>query len=378
MPWNEVTIVSQRKEFVMLAQAENTNISRLCRRFKVSRKTGYKWLRRFEQKGAEALHDHSRRPRSSPWMTESDVETAVKTLRQKYPSWGGRKLKKRLSDLGYTHVPAASTITAILSRNGLLDPGESLKHSPCQRFEAEAPNDLWQMDFKGHFPIANGRCHPLTLLDDHSRYALGLEACEHQRGLKVQACLRNIFRRYGLPLRILADHGAPWGSDSSFHTVLSIWLMQLGVEVIHGRIYHPQTQGKIERFHRTLQAEVVPACCQLDLRGCQHRFDAWRQIYNLERPHEALGFEVPASRYRESFREFPEVLPAVEYEPGQIVRKVHIGGYVSYHGVRIRVGKAFYGQHVALWPTNADGVMDIFFSHYRIAQINLKEHDQLW
>jgi transposase InsO family protein len=276
--------------------------------------------------------------------------------------------------LGWAAVPAASTITGILRRHGLIDPEESAKHKAWRRFEAEDPNDLWQMDFKGHIPAAQGRCHPLTVLDDHSRYALGLEACGDERGATVQERLTRIFRRYGLPRKMMMDNGSPWGSDAAHpHTPLTVWLLRLGVKVGHSGPYHPQTLGKDERFHRSLKAEVLQYCQGLELERCQARLDAWRLVYNLERPHEALGLAPPVSRYRESPRSFPETLPVWEYGPGDQVRKVQALGYISFRNRYFRLSKAFRGQAVALRPTLSNGVWEVFFGPHRIAQIDERE-----
>ena len=200
MPWKEVSVMSERQEFVRLAQAEEFSMRELCRRFGVSPTTGYKWLKRYRGRGDAGLADMSRRPRHSPGRTRPEVEQLVLELREKRPAWGARKLQRRLLDQGYNDLPSPSTITAILRRHGRIDPGEGDKHKPWQRFERVAPNELWQMDFKGHFPLSSeGRCHPLTVLDDHSRYSLGLEACGDERDQTVKGRLTTIFRRYGLP-----------------------------------------------------------------------------------------------------------------------------------------------------------------------------------
>jgi transposase InsO family protein len=370
--------MSQRKEFIHLAQQEGANVSRLCRYFQVSRKTAYKWLARYGQEGAAGLADRSRRPWSSPGATPAALEEAVLRVRQAHPAWGGRKIRARLLVLKYQGVPAASTITAILRRHDLLDPAESGKHRAWKRFEAPAPNDLWQMDFKGHFPLDQGRCHPLTVLDDHSRYALGLEACVDEKGATVKQRLTGIFRRYGLPKKMLMDNGSPWGGDAAhLYTPLTVWLLKLGVKVGHSGPYHPQTLGKDERFHRTLKAEVLQYCQGLGLEQCQRRFAEWRLIYNLERPHEALELAPPVSRYRESSRYFPETLPPWEYGPGDQVRKVQAEGWLTFRGRDYRVSKAFRGEAVALRPTLADGVWEVFFGPHRIAQIDAgtSDHD---
>lgn len=289
MPWKVCDAMSLRKEFIMLASVSGANIRQLCRQYKISPKTGYKWLKRYSEDGDEGLKDRSRKPLASPRQTPAGHEAVVVTMRDERRVWGGRKIRARMIAQGYQDVPAASTITDILRRHGRLSEDEASKHKAWTRFEHEAPNQLWQMDFKGHFPMGQGRCHPLTVLDDHSRFSLGLIACSNERTETVQRGLTSLFRRYGLPDRILADNGSPWGSNGEHrYTQLNVWLLRLGIITSHGRPYHPQTQGKEERFHRTLKAELLRWEDFRNLTHCQRLFDAWRNKYNMERPHEAL------------------------------------------------------------------------------------------
>ena len=301
MPWQEVSIMALRQELVTMVQHRTVNVSEVCRRFRVSRKTGYKWLARFAAEGTAGLANRSRRPRGSPRRTPVEMEAAVVAVRDTHPAWGGRKLHRRLCDLGYRDVPAPSTLTAILHRHGRIHPAESPKHTAFTRFEHAAPNQLWQMDFKGHVALDRGRCHPLTVLDDHSRFNILLRACANEQGETVQAALTEAFRRYGLPERMTMDHGSPWGADPAHPlTLVTVWLIRLGIGVSHSRPYHPQTQGKDERFHRTLAVECLRPHPVRDPAHCQRRFDGFRHSYNFERPHEALGLAVPASRYQPS------------------------------------------------------------------------------
>ena len=374
MPWKEVSIMSSRKEFVFLARQEGANIRALCRQFGISPKTGYKLLARFAEEGEEGLADRSRQPKASPLRTAAAMEAALLALRDRHPAWGARKLRKRLQDTGMEGVPCPSTITAILRRHGRLDPAESAKHKAWHRFEHDAPNDLWQMDFKGHVAMREGRCHPLTVLDDHSRYAVCIRACPDEQTATVRDALADTFRRHGLPWRMTMDNGPPWGDTlGSPYTPLTVWLLRLGIAVSHSRPYHPQTQGKDERFHRTLKAELLGLETFADLACAQQRLDAWRDLYNLERPHQALGLQVPVSRYRPSQRAFPESLPDIEYGPDDIVRKVQCQGELNYRGRVWQVSKAFHGYPVAIRPTAQDGVMEVFFCQHRIASISLNE-----
>ena len=370
MPWNEVSIVDQREEFVRLARQAESNVRLLCRRFGVSPTTAYKWLSRFGERGREGLLDLSRRPHRSPRRSGGAIERAVVGVREEHLAWGARKIRFRLVAKGVRDVPAVSTVHAILRRYGLIDSAEAARHRPWQRFEHDAPNRLWQMDFKGHFATEKARCHPLTVLDDHSRFALGLQACRDETTQTVKERLSEIFRRYGLPERMSMDNGPPWGAQAEF-TSLTAWLIRLGVGVSHSRPFHPQTQGKDERFHRTLELEILRWYSFRDLKDAQRRFDSWRDTYNLERPHEALAMQVPASRYRPSPRPFPESLPPIEYDSSHPIRKVQTDGEIWFKGRPYLVGKGFAGYHVALKPSSTEGLLDVFFCHQKISQLNL-------
>lgn len=371
MPWSKVSVMELRLEFVTLARQEGANISALCRRYGISRKTGYKWLGRASGKAVD-LTDRSRRPRRSPRRTPAAMERAVLAVRSEHPCWGGRKIARRLADLGETKVPVPATVTAILRRHGIAL-GQAGAARPFQRFERQRPNELWQMDFKGHFALASGRCHPLTVLDDCSRFNLCLAACGDEQGLTVQGHLRTAFRRYGLPQWIITDNGAPWGNGPDTpYTPLGVWLMHLGIGLSHSRPYHPQTLGKDERFHRTLKAELLAGPPFDDLRRCQQAFDRWRLIYNCERPHQALDMAVPATRYQPSTHTFPETLPPIEYAPEHHVRRVQQQGWISFKGKDFKLPKAFAGYPVALIPTNRDGTWNVIFASQCIASIDMR------
>jgi transposase InsO family protein len=363
--------MSERTEFVRFASREDANMSALCRQSGISRKTGYKWLRRAREQGSPGLVDHSRCPHRSPARTPPGVETVICELRAEHPAWGGRKLHHVLRREGSAQPPAPSTITGILRRHNLLSP-ERRTERDWQRFEEPYPNALWQMDFKGHVATGQGRCHPLTVLDDHSRFNLCLAACADERAATVQGQLATVMERYGLPERMLMDNGSPWGSDAAHpHTKLTAWLIRLGVTVSHGRPYHPQTQGKEERFHRTLTAEVLTRRpVWQSLVEVQHAFDTWRDVYNLQRPHEALGDVPPVSRYQPSARPFPTSLPPIAYAPGDQVRKVQQKGRIHFRGRELLVSRAFIGEPVALRAA-ADGVWDVYYCHQRVGHVDL-------
>lgn len=396
MAWREASSVGLRCEFCELATVEGAKVSGLCRQFGISRKTGYKWLTIWrsteggpapgldgESALAAAMRDRSRRPHTSPERTPVQVESLLVASRDRHPAWGPRKLLawlradgSRCKGVSVSALPAASTVAAILRRHGRISPEESVRHRAFQRFERSAPNELWQMDFKGHFAAGATRCHPLTVLDDHSRYSIGLEACGDESGDTVKTQLTRCFRRYGLPLEVLCDNGSPWGEmGREVFSAVEIWLMRMGVRVTHGRPRHPQTQGKDERFHRTLTAEVIQRHQPQSLQECQRRFDEWRNVYNHERPHQALEFATPASRYRASERAMPSRMPPIEYAASDAVRHVPPDGTIGFQGRRWHVGKGLRGQPVAVRPTGRDGEWAVYYCQTLVKTIDLKTRE---
>jgi transposase InsO family protein len=384
--------MSLRLEFVTLAGRPEANRAELCRRFGVSRKTGYKWLERYQADGEAGLANRTRRPHRSPTRTDTAVERAVVAIRTVHPRWGGRKIRHFLPnggghDLAPDAVPAASTISDILRRHGLLEPQEATAR-PFVRFEAEAPNRLWQMDFKGHFALdgrTDGmgvRCWPLTLLDDHSRYQLGAEACADERDATVRERLTRSFQRYGLPDAILTDNGHPWGSPRSFPdgrprlTGLSIWFIRLGIAPLHSRPRHPQTLGKLERLHRSMKSELLQGRRFVDFAAVQAGLDRWRQYDNHHRPHEALGGATPASRYRMSERAMPASLADPTYLDDDLIARVRHNGCLrcrpdGRRSLDLQLSETFAGQLVAVRPTHRNGRFHVWFANYRIAELDL-------
>lgn len=373
MPWNERTTMSERKAFIEQAIQVNSNMSQLCRDYGISRKTGYKWLHRYQAEGVAGLAERSRRPKRSQNQTPPEMEREILRLREDHPAWGGRKLRARLQHLGHQTVPSASTITAILRRHNLIDPEETQKRQPYQRFEKDTPNEMWQIDFKGEFSIGEADCFPLTILDDHSRYLLGLFACKNQRRETVEDHLSTVFRRYGLPDSFLCDNGPPWGSiqlEKGRFTRLNVWWIRLGIRILHSRPYHPQTLGKDERLHRSLNTEVIKGNSFYNFGSCQHAFKTWRHVYNNARPHEALALDTPGNFYQKSRRSFPEKLPPIEYDRSMQTRKVNKTGRIAFLGKTARVGRAFSGYFVGILPDELlDGVFHVYFCRQHIKTI---------
>ncbi len=364
-----------KRDFVELAGREGVNFRDACRRFGISAPTGYKWLARFREHGLEGLGERSRTPLASPGRTKGQIEAEIVAIRLAHPAWGGRKIKRRLEDRGFGPVPSASTVTAVLRRHGLLERPAGPSGTGWQRFEREAPNQLWQMDFKGWIRTrGGGACHPLTVLDDHSRFNVLLEACGRETLGEVRPAVERAFAVHGLPDAVLCDLGAPWGDSMGSFTKFEAWLLKLGVKVYHGRPRHPQTQGKEERFHRTLNAEVLSRTTGWrDLAHCQQSFAAWREVYNHERPHEALGGAVPASRYRISERVMPARLPEPGdwYGPGDLVKKVGSKGAICLRGILWTVGEAFSGEEVALREAG-EGRLEVYYCWKKLGVIDFK------
>lgn len=373
MPWKEVSAMQEKERFMIAYQSWEGSFTSLCQAFGISRKTGYKLLNSFNEYGAAGLQEKSRRPRNCLQKTNQLIEDLVIKTRQSHPAWGGEKIRYYLHSKGHDNLPNEKTIDRIIKRYGLITAEASEKHKAWIRFEHEKPNDLWQMDFKGHFKTQNGRCHPLTVLDDHSRFSLLIKACPDEKHETVKNALIEVFRTYGMPDRMTMDNGTPWGySGSQLHTTFSAWLIRIGITVSHSRPRHPQTQGKLERFHRTLKLELLSSYSFDDLKEAQEGFDWWQKMYNEERPHEAIGHKVPLMRYKRSARCYPEVLPVIEYDSGLLTRKVQQGGKINFMGKEYRVGAAFLGNYIGLKESNEDGLFEIFFCHQRVVKIDLR------
>lgn len=365
--------MNERREFAELAIKAGVNMRELCRRFEISPTVGYKLLERFRAEGEAGLVERSRRPHHSPRRTEEAVEAIILALRDE-THWGARKIARVLSNESKLKLKRA-TVHSILRRNGKIDPIESAKHTAWHRFQHEEPNDLWQMDFMGPVTTARGRYEPLTVIDDHSRFNLCLRVCADQKTETVQSVLHEVFLRYGLPRRMTMDNGSPWGDDGLvLLTKLTAWLIRLSVGVSHSRPYHPQTQGKDERLHRTIREEVTNHLVCSDGEHLQRVLDSFRERYNNRRPHEALDDQRPADRYRSSTRSMPKVLLPIEYGEGVQTRHVDRQGKISFGGLKLRVGRGCTGMVVGLRPVIEDKI-EVYFCHQQIALIDVTDPD---
>jgi len=371
MPFHEVTKMDQRRELARLASAPGANHAALARAYGVNRKTVGKWAERFAAEGEAGLAQRSRRPRASPARTDLAVEAAVLALREAHPAWGGRKLHHALKR-AHGFAPSPSTVTEILRRNGVALGALGGGRKPFVRFEKAAPNELWQMDFKGHVALGAGaRLHPLTVLDDHSRFCLVLAACADQRTQTVKSHLEHAFRAHGLPDAIITDNGSPWGDGpGSPFTPLGVWLIEHDVRIAHARPYHPQTMGKDERFHRTLDLELLRRRNFTAVEDAARAFARWRGVYNRQRPHEAIGYAAPADRYRPSQRPYRKRVEPFFYGETDLVVRVAEGGRIRAYGRQFRAPKAFHAKHVAIRPAETDGLYAVFFRAVEIARFD--------
>ncbi len=368
MPWNGVITVSElRTAFVHQVLDQSVPVAQACREFGISRKTAYKWLRRFQQAPSRPLDDQSRRPKVSPRKTPQAIVERILHVRDRY-HWGAAKIHAFLQQRGRT-TPSARTINTILRRHGRFKPKQP-QDPATQRFERRHANELWQMDFKGPLEIRRQRIHPLTILDDHSRYLLQLTPCDNMRFATVWHVLWDLFADVGLPGELLCDNQFN-GSCRSGQAGLSWFdaqLLRLDIRPIHGRPYHPQTQGKVERLHGTLHREVLPFVCRTSLPAFARDLDHWRTaVYNSLRPHEALGMQVPGSRWRPSHRKRPPNMPPLEYDQGSVLRKIQASGWISYRSTRILIGKGLAGDYVRLEEDNNE--LRIFYANHAIRHL---------
>jgi transposase InsO family protein len=369
MPWKETNVTEQRLQFVVALQRPGATLSGVCREFGVSRPTGRKWRNRARQGPLmAALANQSSRPRRSPRQTPPQVLEAVVTLRQQY-GWAGAKLQPLLYAQGITL--SVATIDRLIRRAGLTDPDE--QHRPAlRRFTAPQPNALWQMDFKGGYPYAPGTmCHPLSLLDDHSRFAVGLTALPTQQGAGVRRAVMTALQTYGVPERILLDHGTPWWHRGAVHglTTLSVFLITHGITLTFSGVRHPQTQGKVERFHRTLGRRLRQWGVPTDLPGFAQAFTRFREEYNHIRPHAALGQRPPATVYTPSPRVYQAAPPPWVYPDVLQTAAVSRLGYLRVAGAAYLLSEALAHQHIGYLPL-PDRIL-VAFRHMWVAELDL-------
>ena len=367
MSWEAKTVMEQREQFVKEATEGNGTITALCRKYGISRKTGYKWLNR----AAEGLQlcDQSRRPNQQPSKTADELEALIVQMRLSHPAWGGKTIRAVLEAAGVEGLPSDKTCCNILKRNGLIDPAESAKHTAFQRFEKHHCNEMWQTDFKGDFLLGDGvRCYPLTILDDHSRYSIRIEP--KVSATDVKSSFIAAFQEYGLPNSVLSDNGSQFAGAHRGLSTFERFLIDLDILPIHGRPIHPQTQGKIERFHRTFKQEALRTI-PIDMDNAATRFANWRWTYNEVRPHHALGMKTPASVYQPSTRKYYEPKPYV-YDEGSRLIKVNNWGYLRFGSNQLFLSETMADTYVEIRFTENDK-FSVIYRNYIIASIDAVE-----
>lgn len=373
MSWTERTVERVREEFVKRVLAGEKSKSALCREYGISRPTGDKWIKRYLD--GQSMSDQSRAPKRHPNRVLPKMEAKIVAMRENCPAIGATKLHRMLENEGVIDLPCARTINNIFQRHGLITPEASAASTPHQRFEKPEPNDMWQGDYKGHFSLGNNkRCHPLNILDDCSRFCLCCEAQLDETFSSIQPVLQRLFREYGLPFSFLCDNGNPWGTAQSVgFTRLEVWMMELGILVLHGRAWHPQTQGKGERFNRSFTRECLNGQTFADELQAQRAFSAYRDFYNNQRPHYALDMEVPAKRYTPSQRQYPEQIVPWEYPPECQLCKVKETGFFNYKGQGYFLSEAFGGKTIAVRDSHLPGQITLLFRQFRIGRIDVEK-----
>jgi putative transposase len=361
MPWKETCVVDQRVRFIAALQEDpRGNFSRLCERFGIARSVGYKWVERYNELGPAGLADRESVAHASPHKTPDAVEDRVVALRKRHPFDGPKKLRQRLLDIGESQivVPAASTIGEILDRYGLIRPARARLRVPPSTTplaHAHGPNDVWSVDFKGHFATSDGaRCHPLTISDNATRFLIKCESLREPKDAPVREQFELAFREFGLPARIRSDNGAPFASKAvGGLSRLSVWWIQLGIIPERIEPGHPEQNGRHERMHKTLKEQTAspPAATFADQ---QRAFDRFRADYNNDRPHEALGQTPPRAHYEPSLRVLPESVGEPQCGSDFVLRRVQPNGHVGWHGPKLLVSKLLAGQHVGFKQIDDD------------------------
>jgi transposase InsO family protein len=373
VPWKVHPVSDVRFAFLYQIQELHKPIAQVCREFGISRKTAYKWIGRSRSEPQEPLKDRSRRPRSGPRnKTSSELEQEILAVRARY-GWGARKIRAYLMQEKELQLPSINTVQNILHRHGVLQ--REAPPKPIQTYERSSPNQLWQIDFKGPLEVERRRVCPLSILDDHSRFLLKVQVGPDLTMNTAWKFLWETFGEYGLPDAVLCDNAFSNRAQNDVGiSRFDSWLVRLRIRPIHGRPYHPQTQGKVERLHRTYEDEMLRHVRRDTVQNFNLDADRWRrEIYNTLRPHEALGDHPPISRFQPSLRRRPDTLPAPEYLSGAVLRKVSCRGEVSYKSYRILVGKGLDGETVEI-REQEDG-WSILYAEHRIrllAPENLK------
>lgn len=380
MPWKaSQSLGDQRAEFFRKHYEEGIPISKLCREYGISRKAAYKWKTRYDR--GEPLDDRSRRPKSSPGATPERVVAEIIKLREQHRFLGGHKISLILKRRGVENVPSGNTVTSILRNKDLLDKVAAKEARHYLRFRKDEANDMWQADFKGHFPLSDGRrCHTLNVLDDYSRFCICCEPLLGESFELVKPVFVKAFKEYGLPFSLLCDNGSPWGGAKEGRgiSIFETWLMELGILTIHGKPMHPQTQGKEERFNKSFTREALRYADTTDLISAKLSFDEFRRFYNTERPHWSLNNQVPVDLYHPSARPYSDSIEEWDYSEESQIRTVSGPGQVAFGGKVTYLSAGLIGKRVAFIPSKRDGIFNIIFRNFLVAKYDQRENKMLF
>lgn len=368
MPWESKTVEDLRREFINAASSTG-NFSSLCREFGITRRTGYKWLER--SKITEDLSDQSHARKIIGNKTPPETENLILTTRLANPGWGAKTIHKVLLNEGHMELPCVKTVNNILKRCGYISQEESLKRTPYKRFEKDECNQMWQADFKGEFFTGNGKkCYPLDILDDHSRFSIKIAPFTSTENV-VLPSFKEAFYEYGMPDSVLTDNGCQFAGFRQGYTQFEKWLMNHNVLPIHGRIKHPQTQGKIERFHRTMKNELLKHSAFYDVEEADRALQFWRDKYNNQRPHEALGMRCPAEVYKRSDREYSDTVEKYEYNGNNHVIKVNSWGYVRFDRYQVYLSETMIDEYIEFRPNPLGDSFIACYRNFKIAEFSV-------
>jgi len=367
MPWQHRDLMSQRTEFALRA-LQTDNFRALCREYGISPRVGYKWKNRLLEEGMGRMEEHSRRPKSTPNALSEEEVCRIVALRVRHRHWGARKLQEIYSRR-HGEAPSESSFKRVFERTGLVEKRRkrraSLGGSIGDTRKAVSSNEVWTIDFKGWWHDAQGRCEPLTIRDEWSRYLLEVRALENARTETVRACFERIFERYGLPQAIRSDNGSPFSSSRSIMGLskLSAWWVALGIDLLRGRPAHPQDNGGHERMHKDISRELEGTRYQ----DRQSALDVWRREFNEERPHESLGMKMPSEVYEHSKKRWEGSPEQLDYE-GLMTRRVNKTGQIRVENQLIFLSTALHGWDVGLKALR-DGTLEVYFARLLLGHL---------
>ncbi len=378
MPWIETCVMEERIKFIMSLLEGTYSMTELCGYYNISRKTGYKWLSRYQQGGVEALQNRTRAPINHPYEISSQVKDSILAVKKRFPKWGARKIGARLERIhpGWGHYPAISTIGLFLRKQGLTS---SLKRrQKCTPSESplttgQYSNHVWCADFKGHFKTGNGsRCNPLTISDHCSRYLLCCRHLDRMSYALTKKQFERVFREYGLPEVIRTDNGTPFASlGVGGLSHLSYWWIRLGIHPERIEPGHPEQNGRHERMHKTLKDSTAAPPAK-NINQQQNRFDAFLHEYNEYRGHEALQMRTPSECYSSSRRPYPSRLSRINYPDHMRVTRVQMHGDIFYKDRRIFLTQSLQDEYVGIEQLNEDMSL-IWYCNYLLGHIDHKE-----